>query len=1219
MHFSFMDGVLFNKNKTTLLYYLLRTKSGNYTIPSSVTTIGESAFYDCRSLTSITIPDGVTTIGSYAFYYCSNLTSIAIPEGVTTIGESTFDACSSLTSITIPNSVTTIGRFAFYYCSSLTSITIPEGVTTIGKYAFSDCRSLTSITIPDGVTTIGESAFYYCSSLTSITIPEGVTTIGERTFSSCRSLTSITIPDGVTTIGSYAFSYCSSLTSITIPNSVTSIGNDAFYGCSSLTTIQVKDGNMHFSFMDGVLFNKNKTTLLYCLRTKSGNYTIPSSVTTIGERAFYDCSSLTSITIPKGVTTIGSYAFEFCRSLTLITIPEGVTTIGERAFSSCSSLTSITIPDGVTTIGEYAFYGCSSLTSITIPNSVTTIGRSAFSDCSSLTSIAIPESVTTIESSTFSYCRSLTSITIPEGVTTIGGYAFYYCISLTEITVNWTSTPPSIDRNVFFNNYQSFQVSLHIPVGTKHIYELADFWNFFKLITPGYLLNIGTFTGGSVTANKSVYNEGDPVTLTVVPDADYIPDYISAHKINETGTSVALSGTNNSRTFVMPSYDVTVEATFRNLNLEAINIAGQLIEAATYGFAQAEANTEETVKTRLAAQINALPGISDAGIDPVTASAITISAFSAAITDGAAGNFTFTVSLSKGNTTATTASLNGTITATVNAQTPVISIQPQDETVESGSSVTLTVIASASDGGTLSYQWYSHTSNSNTDGTAIDNATGNSYSPPTSAGGSIWYYVVITNTNTGVDGAQTAIATSRAASVTVNTHRIIVTPANNGTVTANPEIAVSGETVTLTVTPAGDYELDRISAYKTGETGTSVALSGTNNSRTFVMPSYDVTVEATFRNPNLEAINIAEQLIEAATYGFTQAEANTEETVKTRLAAQINVLTGISDTGIDPVTASAITINAFSAAVTGGTNGNFTFIVLLSKGNTTASTASLNGTITATPIVNTQTPVISIQPQDETVEGGSSVTLTVIASASDGGTLSYQWYSHTSNSNTDGTAISGATFNSYSPPTSAGGSIWYYVVITNTNTGVNGAQTAIATSRAASVTINTHRIIVAPVNNGTVTANPESATTGETVTLTVTPAGDYELDRISAYKADETGTAVPLYGAGNSRIFTMPACNVIIDAAFKAALSTGIEDVSLPKVSIYPNPVKHDLYIQSDYPVEKVEIYDQMGACVWVDNASTGKTDVSRLSAGIYYVRVYVNGAPENKKIIVWK
>ena len=207
------------------------------TIPDSVTTIGDNAFYNCTKLTSVTIPDSVTTIGASAFNKCTSLTSVTIPDSVTTIGAHAFNFCTALTSVTIPDSVTTIGNSAFYNCESLTSVTIPDSVTTIGDRAFYSCESLTSVTIPDSVTTIGNSAFAFCFSLTSVTIPDSVTTIGDRAFSYCEALTSVTIPDSVTSIGAYAFFVCYNLTSVTIPDSVTTIGGYAFYECISLTSV----------------------------------------------------------------------------------------------------------------------------------------------------------------------------------------------------------------------------------------------------------------------------------------------------------------------------------------------------------------------------------------------------------------------------------------------------------------------------------------------------------------------------------------------------------------------------------------------------------------------------------------------------------------------------------------------------------------------------------------------------------------------------------------------------------------------------------------------------------------------------------------------------------------------------------------------------------------------------------------------------------------------
>jgi len=440
-HFYVEDNVLFTADKKQLVaYYSTQT---SYSIPNSVTSIGDSAFSFCERLTTLTIPDSVVSIGDSAFSWCKSLTSLTIPDSVTSISNGAFYKCKHLTSLTIPNSVTSIGDSAFWDCSSLTSLTIPNSVISIGDSAFEYCSSLASLTIPSSVTSIGDSAFSSCENLTLLTIPDSVTTICDEAFSWCSRLTSLTIPDSVTSIGNGAFYKCKHLTSLTIPNSVFFIGNWAFADCSDLTSLTIPDSvttiganpfsgpklklcnrSPHFYVKDNVLFTADKRMLIaYCSTQTS--YSIPTSVTSIGDSAFDGCSSLTSLTIPNSVTSIGDYAFSECPSLTSLTIPNSVTSIGDSAFEGCSSLTSLTIPDSVTSIGDSAFWGCSSLTSLTIPDSVTTIDDNAFVWCDSLTSLTIPNSVTSIGRSALYACYNLNQSTREELGNRFGGQIFW--------------------------------------------------------------------------------------------------------------------------------------------------------------------------------------------------------------------------------------------------------------------------------------------------------------------------------------------------------------------------------------------------------------------------------------------------------------------------------------------------------------------------------------------------------------------------------------------------------------------------------------------------------------------------------------------------------------------------------------------------------------------------------------------------------------------------
>ena len=416
-----------------------------------ITTIRDMAFYGCKSLTSVTIPDSVNTIGDYAFSGCKSLTSVYITD---------IAAWCNISFSYLESNPLYYARNLYLNNELVTDLTIPDSVTTIGDYAFNDCDSLTSVTIPDSVTAIGDRAFYECSSLTSITIP-----------------------DSVTTIGGFAFAYCDSLTSVTIPNSVTTIGYGAFAGCNGLKEFKGKfaseDGR--YLIIDGTLNSFAPAGLT--------EYTIPDSVTTIGDYAFWDCRSLTSVTIPDSVTEIGYVTFAICENLntvyckainppTTIVYNNGywfgfakedesgyICNIGCTIYVPMESVEAYKSAEGWS---EYASYivGYNFENDVVVPNTppnneiwytstdgnavepilTHTIGSTViesfkeniisnnYQDGKGV--IVFEDDVTEVGYAAFNGCSKLLTINLSTTVETIGNYTFYNCTNLSQITLS---------------------------------------------------------------------------------------------------------------------------------------------------------------------------------------------------------------------------------------------------------------------------------------------------------------------------------------------------------------------------------------------------------------------------------------------------------------------------------------------------------------------------------------------------------------------------------------------------------------------------------------------------------------------------------------------------------------------------------------------------------------------------------------------------------------
>lgn len=489
-------------------------KLTSFTLPKNVTKIGNYAFRNC-AFTDFIIEQGslLESIGERAFSNCTSLTSITLPEGLKTIGYSAFANCNSLTTITLPKSLQSIGAYVANYLTSIyyngnvdqwvsiafstqfgtsqsNDLFTNNGVlyinnepltqayinTDVNSLAFAGYRSLTKVTFGENVTSIGEGAFFGCTALSNVTFQNSnLTSIDRNAFDECSSLNSITIPNTVESIAFSSFSN-SALQSIYYEGTVDQwaelgdptggAGDHIFSGCDAMLYI---DGQP----VTEVYINTDNLASGFKGYTYLTKVTIGPNVTTIPNSAFAYCSSLETVEIPSNVTTIEGGAFSNCGALKTVSFGQNsqLETIGGSAFQNCSLLISIEIPNSVTTIHSYAFSDCSALESINIPAGVISIENNVFSNCSSLQSIEIPAGVTSIGQNTFSNCTSLQSINIPVGVISIGVGAFSGCSSL--ISINIPDGVTNIESSTF-QNCSALQ-SIEIPASVTYINEYSAF------------------------------------------------------------------------------------------------------------------------------------------------------------------------------------------------------------------------------------------------------------------------------------------------------------------------------------------------------------------------------------------------------------------------------------------------------------------------------------------------------------------------------------------------------------------------------------------------------------------------------------------------------------------------------------------------------------------------------------------------------------------------
>ena len=477
---------------------------GELTIPETVVAIWPQAFQGCSNLTSLIIPDNVKFLGGAAFAKCTSLTDIQIGTGIDTIPNQCFYKCSALKTLSIPNWTKVIERMAFGKCSSLETVNMGTGVTTMGPSVFIDCTELSSITLSSSLSSIDEYAFLGCGKLKSITLPSSLRNwpdnmiaetdfeeiifepdfplevVKNSMFEMCTKLKRIVLPKSVKTIGSCAFYQCEALESFDMPDSVTTIAKNAFSGCNVLKNIKISAGLENIP--KGLFTNMTSLEMV----TFGEN----SKLKSIDEDAFYYCTSLTSIQLPESLESIGAGAFGYC-NLHEFDMPDNVISIGTDFLDNNKNLETLKFSSGLTSIGNTypsEYYMLKSLKKVSFGKNskLETIGDYTFEHCENLEEFEMPDGVKSIGYNAFAYCESLKSITLPSTLNSIGASAFEGDVGLTDVYANM-SNPFTINDNTFYDYPQSpyERIRLHVPAGTKSLYQSVDGWKKFNIIDDG--------------------------------------------------------------------------------------------------------------------------------------------------------------------------------------------------------------------------------------------------------------------------------------------------------------------------------------------------------------------------------------------------------------------------------------------------------------------------------------------------------------------------------------------------------------------------------------------------------------------------------------------------------------------------------------------------------------------------------------------------------------
>lgn len=550
---------------------------------AGITSIDKNAFLNCSSLKAVSF-DQLTEVKNSAFKGCRSLSDLGNMSNLQHIGVSAFEGCRGLTAFTFSNSVTEIAKNAFKE-SGLTTVTFANGLQTIGKNAFRDCNLLTEVDLSNtSVTKIGENAFRNCNGLKNLKLPnelkkipqglaqdseeletlqigQNTKVIGDKAFAN-TAIGEVNIPDQVEQINSRAFYNCDKLITLNIPSSVRKIGSKAFAKTDKLTYVKTPFlGNKKNSLFTGFsyLFEREKSleslevTNLSVVNSatfkgakyvekiilnegieeiKSGAFkgftcseiVVPSTLKSIGNRAFANSKIKQLDLSTTSVTEIGKRAFKKCASLTNLVLPEGLETISAGLLQDCSALQNISLPTSVKEVQKFAFKNCGKLQALTLPSNVTTIGKGMAAWCYKLSEVKFSSGLTEIPRGAFKECTSLKTVSIPDSVTKIANKAFSDCTVLD--TIYWGAGLKEIGRKAFYGCALS---SLTLSEGVEKIgaKAFADNKGLKTVVLPSSIKKMGMdiLKGCSVETLTLPYigmNRGLPLLMSYVTDSQHI-------------------------------------------------------------------------------------------------------------------------------------------------------------------------------------------------------------------------------------------------------------------------------------------------------------------------------------------------------------------------------------------------------------------------------------------------------------------------------------------------------------------------------------------------------------------------------------------------------------------------------------------------------------------------------------------------------------------------